>query len=181
MDVFLVNLPETTTTVEILYTSQSIVPGILYDTSVTETVFMEALEKLKHQPYPVTEKRFKRYVYMDYEYTVSKDQDITVTKKKLLRHLPFQQLVITAMQNNTILPYMFPWSNKIHDIMYITRILFKIGGRLNLCMEARRTSPDAPIATYHVMFLYQLGRNHAPVDFERVPHQVASALRQAGL
>lgn len=183
METFLSNLPESTSLVEILYASKTIVQGILYDTSVHENVFMDALNKLQKYSYGVTEKRFKRYAYMDYEYIVAENKDTTVLKKKLLHHSSIQQLVMTAMQNEISLPYKFPWSNELHDIHYVSRVIFKINGRLNLHMDAQRKLPtsESTDAIYRITFSYNIGRGHTNADFAHVPQQVSTVLRQAGL
>jgi hypothetical protein len=172
MDAFII--PEGTSAVEILYASSIIVPGHLYDTTVPEATFYDALERLRRQTYHVSEKRFKRYSHLDYECTISEDRDTVVIKKKQLAYKPLddQHLVLSAMRYDTALSYKFPWSSDLDDITYVTRVVFKAPSRLALYMEERRRGPEG-VPTHHIYFVF--------TGTERLPqHLIQTMKRQAG-
>ena len=187
MDAFLATVPSETTTIVITCVSNAIVPCILYDSAFTEDVFMGALDRLrKYGAYPVSEKRYKCYSHMDYECVVTAERDTVIVKKKLLQHMIFKRLLVCAQRNDAVLSYKFPWSAEMHDIMYVTRVTFKVGKKLSMQLEARRASLVATEPTYHIGFVYDFGRDSRHADdntevLKRVPGAVHAALGVAGL
>lgn len=194
MDVFLATVPSETTTIEITCVSKAIVPGVLYDSAFHEDVFMGALDRMrKHGAYPVSEKRYKRYSQRDYECIVTAERDTFVVKKKLLQHLAMdhKRLLVCAQRNDSALPYKFPWSADMQNIVYVTRVTFKVGKRLSMQLEARRASLVDAVPTYHVGFVYDFGRDSrggssgsaedSGEALKRVPGAVHAALGVAGL
>jgi len=189
MEAFLANLPEGTTTINIACTTHTLVAGLLYDTTISEAKFMDTVERLRHQGYPVVEKRFKRYSHMNYVYTVSEDASTDVVKEKLLRHIALEDkhLLVCAMRSEAAQDFMFPWSDQLHDIAYITRVSFKLpwlgpgGFKLNMHLDACYDENKANV-TYRAGFTGTIGRDYdAAAAAKTIVTSVNAALKYARL
>jgi hypothetical protein len=128
---------------EITFFSHVVQSGKLYDISVDEDTFTEihtaVTQSLCRRSF---EKKYKRYIKWDREYTHHFDQDkFSVVKKKILsarfddaKHYIFQQF-----DRSQLMVYQFPWSDTLHGIEYVTRCSFKLTNRLFLNLEIRDT------------------------------------------
>jgi hypothetical protein len=128
---------------EVTFFSHVVQSGKLYDISVDEDTFKEihtaVTQSLCKRGF---EKKYKRYIKWDREYTHHFDQDkFSVVKKKILsaqfedaKHYIFQQF-----DRSQLMVYQFPWSDTLHGIEYVTRYSFKMTNRLFLNMEIRDT------------------------------------------
>jgi len=153
-----------------------IVPGVMYDTVIKQVNFFKLLQKAKAH-YPMFQKQCKRYAHGDYEYLHYDGQEkFTVNKRRLIKFHGFNDFVVSHLKKESAMPFMFPWSNKLHDTEYISRATFKISNRLFLNFESRYAKPDAT-PTYHVYFNYNHGHN---VETAMLSNNVQTALTHLG-
>ena len=160
MDDYFANIHDSINYIEIQCISKTLIADQLYDTSFSQAAFQHALNQIQKTHYKKCQKRYKRFMMYDAEYHHYQEQEkFTVFKKKLLHMQPTTKgHIVCHYKKDTLLPYKFAWSDKLHDIDYVTRITFKLNNRLFFNMEAHHTSPKDTKPTYTMYFNY----NHAP-------------------
>jgi hypothetical protein len=152
--------------IEIQVYSKEIVPGMIYNTSLTKDEFENKLQNfMRKTGLKYSQRKYKRYIKRNIEYlhqfsSGQQDQQEKMAVSSIdLIHREIQPGLLSCHYlKNGMMNHMFPWSTTLDDINWITRAVFKLTSRLYLNFERKETSTPNQQITYHVYFNY----NHSP-------------------
>lgn len=158
--------------VEVVVFWKECVPGMLYERAFPEEVFFKALAHMKaHSRLRCFQKKMKVFAHMNTEFhhTFDEDNKHHVYSKNLISHRHWQpHTYIDEYKRDTLMVYKFEWTTALHDIYYVTKVVFKITNRCFLNFEARHPAKPGQKSTYHISFNY----NHAShVEWETLQSQ----------